>query len=116
MKALFGNADTYTREELTTASDTFGVKVNEFIQAYGDDYRDELTELNDRLIMLETAIDNPNKLGVVRFDSIKRPATLDDYVALVQEQIYNLHISRNIWMFKRFGICWVYLSFQANTR
>lgn len=91
-KALFSNVDAYTREELTTASDTFGVKVNEFIQMYGDDYRDELTELTDRLVMLETAIDNPNKLGVVRIDSIKRPATLDDYVELVQEQIYNLYI------------------------
>lgn len=91
-KTLFSNVDAYTREELMTASDMFGVKVNEFIQMYGDDYQGELTELNDRLVMLETAIDAPNNMGVVRIGSTTRQATLDDYVELVQEQIYNLHI------------------------
>ncbi|MCW0953758.1 hypothetical protein OIT44_06805 [Weissella ceti] len=91
-KALFGNVSAYTREELTTAIDTFGVKVTEFIQAYGDNYRhSELEELNARLNMLETAIDDPSNFGVVRSDSTTCRATLDDYVELVQEQIYNLY-------------------------
>jgi len=92
-KSLFGKVDTYTRGELLTSVATFGTQVNAFTQSYGDDYRDELTNLGKELTQLETAIDDPATLGHVRVDGGEwQRATLNDYVEFVQARIHDLYI------------------------
>lgn len=92
-KALFGNPDGYTRKELLNASDTFGVHVNAFTKTYGDDYRNELTDLDNELANLKNVIDDPANLGHVRVNGGDwQRATLSDYVEMVQGRIYDLYI------------------------
>lgn len=92
-KALFGNPDGYTREELIDAVATFGVHVNTFIKTYGDDYRNELTDLDNELANLKNVIDDPAQLGHVRVNGGDwQRATLKDYIEMVQGRIYDLYI------------------------